>query len=135
MPDHVHLIVFPAKSKHSVSLILKKIKEPVSKRAFRYLESNDPSWIERLTRKRGQRTERLFWQSGGGFDRNITERKTLDSMIDYIHLNPVRKGYVELARDWKWSSAAWFERFGAPLRVDPIPDDWLANCFWIGRMS
>ena len=124
MPDHVHLIVYPTNSEQGVSRILKKVKEPVSKRAFRFLEAEDSPWIQRLTRRRGQRTERLFWQSGGGFDRNITERDTLESMIEYLHLNPVRKRYVERARDWKWSSAAWFEGDGGPLRVDPIPRDW-----------
>jgi putative transposase len=32
------------------------------------------------------------------------------AMIDYIHLNPVRKGLVEQASGWHWSSAAWFDR-------------------------
>lgn len=47
-------------------------------------------------------------------------------MIDYIHLNPVRKELVERASQWKWSSAGWFE--GRPvndLEPDPIPRDWL----------
>jgi hypothetical protein len=47
-------------------------------------------------------------------------------MIEYIHLNPVLKGVVECARDWKWSSAGWFE--GTPLndlQPDQIPTDWL----------
>jgi hypothetical protein len=30
-------------------------------------------------------------------------------MIDYIHANPVRRGLVERAKEWKWSSAGWRE--------------------------
>ncbi len=68
----------------------------------------------------------LFWQSGGGYDRNITDSKTLSFMIEYIHLNPVRKNLVERSQDWKWSSAAWFyDRFEVPLIPDQIPSEWL----------
>ncbi len=41
------------------------------------------------------------------------------SMIDYIHLNPVRRGLVAKASDGRWSSAAWIE--GNPT-CDLIPD-------------
>jgi putative transposase len=45
-------------------------------------------------------------------------------MIDYIHLNPVRRGLVAKAVDWKWSSAGWFE-LGQPrpIVLDPIPPE------------
>ena len=49
-------------------------------------------------------------------------------MIEYVHLNPVRKGLVERAKDWKWSSAGWVE--GMPLNdlePDSIPWDWLED--------
>jgi len=47
-------------------------------------------------------------------------------MIEYIHLNPVRKNLVERSQDWKWSSAAWFyDRFEVPLIPDQIPSEWL----------
>mgnify|MGYP006876301261 CR=1 FL=1 len=67
----------------------------------------------------------MFWQSGGGYDRNISESRTLMSMMDYVHQNPSRRGLVERAADWRWSSAGWYE--GAPscdLIPDPIPVDW-----------
>ena len=36
-----------------------------------------------------------------------------------IHNNPVRRGLVARAEDWKWSSAGWFEGKN-PLRPDPL---------------
>ena len=46
-------------------------------------------------------------------------------MIDYIHLNPVRRGLVERAELWKWSSAAWLLGTGRPpLIPDQIPPEW-----------
>jgi putative transposase len=90
------------------------------------LKRNAPEWLPRITRIRGGRAERLFWQSGGGFDRNIVEPRTLMAMIDYIHMNPVRRGLVERPTDWKWSSAGWYagvDRCG--LIPDPIPPEWV----------
>jgi len=49
-------------------------------------------------------------------------------MIDYIHLNPVRRGLVPRARDWRWSSALWFEGItDLPLIPEKIPPEWI-NC-------
>jgi putative transposase len=107
--------------------ILRGVKLPVAKRAIQFLvESNSP-WLARISRRRGTRNERLFWQSGGGYDRNVTSAKTLLKMIDYLHNNPVRRGLVERAIGWKWSSAAAFEGGASPLPVDPIPAEWLVD--------
>jgi hypothetical protein len=40
-------------------------------------------------------------------------------MIEYLHGNPVRCGFVAQAEDWEWSSARWF----AGLRPVPIAMD------------
>jgi len=90
-----------------------------------FLETNAPQWLPRITRQRGRFRERFFWQSGGGYDRNITEPKAPLAMRDYLHVNPVRRGLVERAADWRWPSAGWFE--GAPtadLIPDRIPPEW-----------
>ena len=52
--------------------------------------------------------------------------------VEYIHLNPVRRGLVKKPEDWKWSSMREYaevggedqERFCA-LRIDrfPLPID------------
>jgi len=126
MPNHVHLIVKPQSPNYDIGLIRRRIKEPVSRCAIAWLKENAPEWSEKLARKRGSRVEYLFWQSGGGYDRNVTDGSTLLRMIDYIHENPVRKKLVVQASDWKWSSAAWYEDGSAvPLMPDSIPPEWL----------
>lgn len=125
IPEHVHLIVRPRGTDTLVSAILKAIKQPVGRRAFLYLDALASDWLPRLTRKRNGRVERLFWQPGGGYDRNLLEPRTLAASLTYIHLNPVRRGLVERAHEWRWSSAGWYE--GGPrndLRPDPIPPEW-----------
>ena len=127
MPEHAHIILFPRRPDYDAGKIAASIKLPVARRAFHFLEANNSPWLVKLTRQRGTRAERLFWQSGGGYDRNITSGKPLLQMIDYVHNNPVRRGLVERALDWKWSSAAAFEARQSPIAVDPIPWDWLAD--------
>ena len=126
MPEHVHMIVYPKNQRYDIAFIRRLIKEPVAMRAIAWLKENDPSWLKKIERKRGERTERKFWQSGGGYDRNITEKNTLLNMIDYIHENPVRKGFTHRAQDWYWSSASWYlEQKTGPLPTDRIPVDWM----------
>jgi putative transposase len=128
MPEHAHLIVRPRGPESRVAAILKGIKQPVGRRALLYLEAHAPHWLPRLSRQRNGRVERLFWQSGGGYDRNLVEPRSLMAAIDYLHLNPVRRGLVERAADWTWSSAGWYQ--GEPrndLRPDLIPPEWCAG--------
>jgi putative transposase len=127
MPEHVHLIVHSHRSDGRVSSILKAIKQPVGRRAVAYLESHAPHWLPRISRVRNGRVERLFWQPGGGYDRNLVDPRTLMSAIDYLHQNPVRRTLVEREVDWLWSSAGWFAGEGRNrLRPDPIPPEWAA---------
>jgi putative transposase len=126
MPEHAHLIVWPRQRVYDIADILHAIMSPVARKAIRYMSENAPEWLPRITRTRGQKTERLFWQSGGGYDRNIVEPATLAKEIDYLHLNPVRRGLVEQAIQWKWSSAGWFNCTGdPPLMLDSIPAEWI----------
>ncbi len=126
MPEHVHLIVYPRTPDYDIGDIKQAIKSPVGRKAITFLSAKAPEWLPRVTRQRGNKTERLFWMSGGGFDRNVIKPDTLMNMIDYIHLNPVRRGLVDNAEDWKWSSAAWFLGVSdSPIVPDQIPPEWL----------
>ncbi len=128
MPDHVHLIVARRRPAVGIPAILRAIKEPVGRRASRHLARHAPEWLPRVAVRRGGRTEHHFWQPGGGYDRNLIEPRTLHRSLDYLHLNPVRRGLIEVARDWSWSSAAWFE-VGREngLVPDAIPPEWWAD--------
>jgi putative transposase len=108
MPEHVHLLVAPRESDVKIGHFQGTIKERVARQAIRWMELNAPQWIPRITVREGRTTRRRFWQPGGGYDRNVEKLETLQSMIDYFHLNPVRRGLVDRAVDWEWSSARWY---------------------------
>ena len=44
------------------------------------------------------------WQARN-YPFNVFTEKKLEQKLDYMHLNPVRRGLVTRAVDWKWSSA------------------------------
>ena len=126
MPEHVHLLICPQQPEYDIARIRSAMKSPPARRAINYLQVHQREWLPRLERRRGPRVERLFWQSGAGYDRNIVEPKTLLATIEYIHLNPVRRGLVTRATDWRWSSAATFVHGAAsPVQLDTIPSWWL----------
>jgi putative transposase len=108
MPDHVPLLAYAGDAPERMSRFLQSMKQPVARRAIRYLRANDPAWLARLIVREGTRVRHRFWQPGGGYDRNITSAEALRAMIDYIHANPVRRGHVAKAEDREWSSARWY---------------------------
>ena len=138
MPDHVHLLVRPRRAAYSMEGFRHDLKAPVARRALAWLDEHAPAYAAKLTRPRGRRTERLFWQPGAGYDRNVTDPHTLAAMIDYIHANPVCRGLCDRPEDWAWSGAADClarERRPAgtpaeavgqvgPIPLDPIPAEW-----------
>ena len=128
MPEHVHLIVHPRHVDYDIAAVREAIKEPVGRKAVAYLRQRAPEWLPRIAVQKRARVRYRFWLAGGGYDRNIDEPQTLLKMIDYIHMNPVRRGLVERGKDWKWSSALWYEQgCGGPISIDPIPPEWLVE--------
>jgi putative transposase len=118
MPDHVHLLICPRKRQYSISDILLSIKQPVFRKALRYLKSNNPDGLKHLATSQVHRPYR-FWQKGGGYDRNITKVETVIHSVRYIHNNPVRKSMAETVDQWYYSSAADWQG----IRQRPIPID------------
>lgn len=107
MPEHVHLLVLPLVPTARISALLSDIKRPFSWKLKRDLLKVDTSAVDELTiRQRPGVTTFRFWQEGGGYDRNLTEARTIIASIEYIHQNPVRRGLCARAVDWPWSSAS-----------------------------
>ena len=44
-----------------------------------------------------------------GYDRNIFTEGELHEKLDYCHKNPITRGLVGYAADWKWSSYRFYE--------------------------
>jgi putative transposase len=117
VPEHVHLLVAPRATNVAIGEFEGAIKEQVARKAIRWLEQHAPERIAHITVTEGARIRRRFWQPGGGFDRKVEKLTTLQHMIEYFHLNPVRRGLVKRAIDWEWSSARWYAGIG-PVHLE-----------------
>jgi putative transposase len=40
--------------------------------------------------------------------------------LNYVHQNPVKHGLVAIANQYRWCSAAWFERTATRAQVETI---------------
>ncbi|MCI0379922.1 MAG: transposase [Gemmataceae bacterium] len=123
MPEHVHIIVWPQEPDYNIADIRTALKVPVQRKALRFLRSKAPRFLSQMKDVQPSgKVHHRFWQRGGGYDRNVIEPYTLLQMIEYIHNNPVRRGLVEKATDWVWSSARFYAGIRpVPIEMDPLP--------------
>lgn len=72
---------------------------------------------ERVRASRLSKGERGVWQRRF-WEHLITDEDDLQRHVDYIHINPVKHGYVARAADWPYSSIHQHVRRGW------VPSDW-----------
>ncbi len=99
MPDHIHAIVFPEETT-TISNVMKSFKLAT----FQSL-------------KRSGDRPTAFWQSRF-YDHALRSRQEYDDALDYMHMNPVRRGLVSEPREWRWSSARWIAERVGPMEID-----------------
>lgn len=87
MPDHYHAVIALTGTK-SLSQIMRSIGSHTAREANRIMGSS------------GQ-----FWQRGY-YDRAIRKTEDIETIFEYIHHNPVRRGLVQAANEWPYSSIA-----------------------------
>lgn len=120
MPEHVHVLLCPRRRPYEMRAILAALKRPVAKAARAWLlETDAKDWLARLTVRYPGRTVFRFWQAGGGYDQNIVTQRSVETILEYMHANPVRRELVRTPTDWEWSSARFWEGDrNVPLTMD-----------------
>ena len=73
-----------------------------------HLHTKTATAINRLDSEPGRRVWFQFW------DTHITFQKSYLARLHYVHNNPVKHGLVEVATNYPWCSASWFETTAAP---------------------
>lgn len=110
MTNHVHLIIQSDNSE--LSGLLRDFKKFTATRIL-YLLQNSPEsrreWIlerfHKSTFSHNRNKNYQVWQYGNHAE-EIYKKKLLWSKLDYVHLNPVRAGFVVRASDYVYSSAS-----------------------------
>ncbi len=108
LENHLHLIA----SSDDIAQSMRKFKAHTAKEILKLLEQNNVRTIlDQLTfYKKAHKTQTVyqFWQEGTQ-PKHISSEKMMIEKINYIHQNPVKRGYVDDARDWRYSSARDYE--------------------------
>ena len=91
MPEHVHLILTEPE-KGNPSKALQVLKQRVSRNLLPKRRSGD-----------ALSDERHFWLRRF-YDFNVWSGKKITEKLEYMHLNPVKRGLVVHPKDWIWSS-------------------------------
>lgn len=104
LENHLHLVV----QSEQLDRDMARFKSFTAKQLIRYLDENNVTQIlEQLAfYKKAHKDDRAyqFWQEGI-HPEWIQNDKMMKQKVDYIHQNPVKRGYVDLAEHWRYSSA------------------------------
>ena len=104
LENHLHLAV----QSENIQNDLMRFKSHTAQQLIQYLEAHkiktilDPLQFYKKAHK-SDRTYQ-FWQEGS-HPEWIQNTEMLKQKVDYIHNNPVKRGYVDLPEHWRYSSA------------------------------
>lgn len=108
LPDHLHMLCTMPHNDANFSIRIKLIK---------YYFSYHIDRNETISNSRLKKNERGIWQRRF-WEHCIRDEADYIAHINYIHMNPLKHGYVERVKDWPYSS---FHRFVAD---DLLDIDW-----------
>ncbi|WP_341326226.1 transposase [Methylotuvimicrobium sp. KM2] len=104
LENHLHLVVQSEDMERDIS----RFKSYTAKHLIRYLSENNVTQIlEQLAfYKKAHKGDRAyqFWQEGC-HPEWIQNEQIMRQKVEYIHNNPVQRGYVDLPEHWRYSSA------------------------------
>jgi putative transposase len=81
---------------------------------LKHLHADTARELNRLDRTEG----RQVWHNFR--DTKLTFEKSYLARLNYVHQNAVKHGLVRVANQYRWCSAAWFERVATPAQVQTI---------------
>ena len=104
LENHIHLIAHSARLDRDIA----RFKSYTAKRMINYLAQHKiNSILEQLAfYKKAHKDDRAyqFWQEGV-HPQLIQGEEMMCQKVEYIHYNPVRRGYVDKPEHWRYSSA------------------------------
>jgi REP element-mobilizing transposase RayT len=108
LENHLHLVV----QSKQLSKDVARLKSYTAKALISYLTDHKVKTIldQLAFYKKAHKVDRAyqFWQEGM-HPELIQSEVMMHQKIEYIHLNPVKRGYVDQAKHWRYSSARDYE--------------------------
>lgn len=119
MDNHFHAIV----TGDNLSIILRDLKRFTAKEIIKSIRNMNSPWllnqIEYWKKKYKIDSNYQIWQEGF-HPQQILNDDILKQKIEYIHFNPVKRGFVNKAEDWKYSSARNFLGDNQIIQLDSL---------------
>jgi putative transposase len=84
------------------------------KKFLQHLHSNTARQVNELDDSAGRTVWFNFW------DTKLTYERSYLARLSYVHQNAVKHGLVNVASQYPWCSAAWFERTSTPAMIKTI---------------
>ena len=107
MDNHIHLIV----SGNTLSETLKSFKMFTAKEIIQQLKTDRKIWLlhqfEYFKQKTKRNSTHQIWQEGL-HPQLVNSEDIFVQKANYLHENPVRRGYVLQPENWKYSSAGYY---------------------------
>ncbi len=119
LENHLHLVA----SSDNIGSSMTKFKKYTARQIIDLLKSNNVKTIlDQLEfYKKAHKKDRDFqlWQEGIQ-PKLITTEAMMIEKINYIHQNPVKRGYVDEAKHWRYSSAMDYEGVEGLIGVENL---------------
>ena len=120
LENHLHLIA----SADDLSDVMGDFKSYTARQIIDLLEARHVKMLLDLMRwfKRRHKTDReyQFWEEGS-HPEQIQNDEMMQQKLDYMHRNPVERGYVDDPTHWRYSSA---RNYAGTPGVFPVVTDW-----------
>ena len=114
MPEHVHLLISEPEI-GTPSTAMQVLKQCTAHALLPKRKRRNPRRRNLFAQKL---LPRAFWQARF-YDFNVWTTKKRVENLRYMHRNPVKRGLVESAEQWRWSSDRFYLLGGAgPVRVN-----------------
>lgn len=109
MSNHLHAVLFDVNfDPENLTKTLTGFRKYTGLRLCDYVDGHfSPSIAAILRTDISVDRDRQFWQPGWHAE-GIFSQSFLQQKVDYIHMNPCRKGLVRSPQDWRYSSAAYW---------------------------
>ena len=115
MPEHIHLLITEPKG-CTPSIVMQVLKQRVS-RALRHKRRRSAMQMRLWSEPDAPRS---FWQRRF-YDFNVWSRKKRIEKLNYMHMNPVKRGLVADPKLWRWSSYRFYQ-YGELGLCPPDPE-------------
>jgi putative transposase len=117
LENHIHIVA----SSDDIGQSMAKFKRHTARELLKLLQKENVTTIlDQLTfYKKAHKSDREYqvWQEGIQ-PKLIQSDGMMIRKINYVHQNPVKRGYVDEAKHWRYSSARDYEGVGGLLDVE-----------------